>query len=214
MRILIAGFIFVFIGFTSYVQGATINFTGHLSYVEVDLGGAIYSGVTIGTIFTGAIDDKTFEGFITDGVMLTSFNSLIYAGGLEVFNDQELNDSEATSLNSLGYDFQVGDRIDTINIEGDRFIGSDDRRIEIGLSFLFDSSTFSNNDISNYPFNSNDLKASLFFIAEFNNSGEEIYSAVGKLYEVSVAPVPEPTTILLFASGLVGLVGFRRKRHK
>jgi hypothetical protein len=33
-------------------------------------------------------------------------------------------------------------------------------------------------------------------------------------YRVSAAPVPEPTTMLLLGSGLLGLVGFRRKFRK
>lgn len=39
------------------------------------------------------------------------------------------------------------------------------------------------------------------------------YTATGYYVEYAPAPVPVPTTVWLLASGLLGLVGFRRKRN-
>jgi len=39
-------------------------------------------------------------------------------------------------------------------------------------------------------------------------------SPAGFAYSASIAPVPEPSTMLLLGTGLVGLVGFRRKFRK
>jgi len=43
--------------------------------------------------------------------------------------------------------------------------------------------------------------------------GEEIRGTIDT-YSFQTKPVPEPSTILLFGAGLVGLVGFRRKFMK
>lgn len=203
-----------FIGFIPNVHGAPITFSGQLDSVQVDLGGSVYSGVGIGTNFIGSIDDVTFDGFITDGTAMTSFSDLIYAGGLAVSNNEALDTSEANFLIDLGYTtYQEGDEIDLINIEGDAFLTGSGGRIEIGLSFIFDPTTFIDNTLDNYPFDKNDVQIALFFIAEFDSDENEIYSAIGELDEYGIAPVPEPTTLLLFCTGLLGLAGVSRKKR-
>ncbi len=47
------------------------------------------------------------------------------------------------------------------------------------------------------------------FTAPGSDAGHE-YSVAG----IDTAPVPEPSTILLFGAGLAGLIGFRRKQKK
>ena len=42
----------------------------------------------------------------------------------------------------------------------------------------------------------------------------QIYNIVGYAVDTPNAPVPEPSTILLFGAGLVGLVGLRRKNKR
>ena len=78
------------IGACSVSHAAVIEFSGQLDIVFEDAGGAVYSGVPIGTPFTGAIDDVSASGFISDGVSLTSFGCCIAAGGLSVDNDLSL----------------------------------------------------------------------------------------------------------------------------
>jgi len=174
-------FVLLALYFIPHVNGADINFSGQLVSDALDAGGAIYSGAPTGMTFFGSIDDVIFSGFISDGTTLTSFGCCIAAGGLSVGNNDILDASEAQILNAFGWlTIKAGDEVDIINIEGDALTTSGGR-IEIGLSYLFDTSVFSDDSLSNYPFDPKDLELALFFIAEFDIQGTEIFSAVGVL---------------------------------
>lgn len=168
-------------------NSAIINFSGQLDVVLEDLGGAIYSGTPLGTTFTGSIDDVTGNGQISDGSTVTAFTCCIAADGLSVSNDDQLDADTALLLNTLAGStlFTAGDFIDTVNIEGDIDTAAGGR-IEVGLSYILNPSAFSNDLVTNYPFNQSDLILSLFFILEENASGGDIYDVVGAL-DVSAA---------------------------
>ena len=201
------------IGIATYLpaQATVVTFSGQLDVVQIDLGGAVYSGVPIGTNFFGSINDVTANGFISDGSTLTTFGCCIAAGGLGVGNDEALDASEAAFLNSLtGSSFVAGDLIDGINIEGDT-LTSGGGRIEIGLSYVFDSLAFSDDSLGNYPPELSDVLVALFFIAEFDSQEALIYSAVGELDDFAF-DVSEPYTLGLLGAGLLGLAFVRRRR--
>lgn len=189
------------------IQASVINFSGQLDSIQYDEGGAVYSETPLGTHFTGSIDDIAFSGYIDDGITNTPFGCCIAAGGLDILNDIVLSEEDATFLNAVlgSPKFSAGNAIDIVNIEGDTNTSSGGR-IEIGLSYIFDASTFIDDNLSNYPFNAEDVELSLFFIFEEDNSGNDIYSAVGQL-----DPVPVPAAVWLLGSGLVGMIGLRRK---
>lgn len=169
------------IGVHSLAQAGVLNFSGQLDVVDVDTGGAAYSGVVIGSVFSGVIDDMTFAGSITDGTTPTPFGCCIAAGGLSVSNNKILDASEAALLNSLGgTSFDEGDLIDGIDLEGDA-VTSGGGRIEIGLSYVLDPLSFNDVSLDNYPPNAGDILVLLFFIAEFDDQGDEIYSGLGGL---------------------------------
>ena len=170
-------------------RAEVINFSGQLGYITSNTGGAVYSGSSIGPNFIGSIDDATANGSISDGTKVTSFGCCIAAGGLSVSNNSVLNATDTTLLNSLigSSMFSQGDLIDSINIEGD-VTTAGGGRIEIGLSYVFDRATFADASPGNYPFDQNNILVSLYFIAEFDSLGKEIYHAVGKLSSIGSSP--------------------------
>ena len=166
----------------------TINFSGQLDIVVVDDGGAVYSGVPIGSNFFGEIDPVTANGFVWDAAIFTPFGCCIAAGGLSVSNDDILDVDTATLLNFLaGTSFVAGDSIDGINIEGD-VLTAGGGRIEIGLSYILDPLAFDDESLTNYPPNPADILTALFFIAEVDDQGQDIYSALGVLDAIDPFP--------------------------
>ncbi len=187
-RTILAGFIVLFLSITS-ASAASINFSGLLDIIELDTAGGVYAGSPVGTSFTGSIDDISYSGAITDGATATPFGCCIAAGGLNVSNNIKLKAADAAFLNTLlgSSFFSAGDRVDLIDIEGD-VTTAGGGRIEIGLSYVFAKNTFRDNSPDNYPFDPNDVLLSLFFIAEEDSFGEDIYSAVGKLTGSTIPP--------------------------
>ena len=194
------------IGMIGMAQAASVSFNGKLTFVETDTGG-VYSGTPLDTDFWGVIDDENFNGFITNGTTLTNFGCCIAAGGLSIGNDMILVEDDANFLNSVfgGSKYSAGNMVDSVNIEGDASTSSGGR-IEIGLSYILDSNSFSNNDLSNYPFDPANVEGALFFILEEDSTGTDVYSAGGP------SSVPLPASIWLLGSGLIGLVRLKKKK--
>ncbi|MCP4935901.1 MAG: hypothetical protein GY927_17250 [bacterium] len=206
-RALLFGF---FLATTSIgAQAASINFSGQLDFIETDDGG-VYHNAPFGTVFSGVIDDVSFNGSITDGTTLTSFGCCIAAGGLGISNDVVLSGDDANFLNSvLGKSqYSAGELVDGVDIEGDA-VTSNGGRIEVGLSYILDSNSFNNTNPSNYPFDPTDVEVALFFVLEENSSGIDIYSAGGL-----INPIPLPAAAWLFGSalGLLGFTGWKKKK--
>jgi hypothetical protein len=187
---ILLSYAFLFSFSPTNIQASIINFNGDLDYIEFDKGGGIYSGVAIGTEFSGVIDDENANGSISDGTTITSFGCCIAAGGLTVENDVILTEEDASFLNTISgsSQFSNGDKIDAVNIEGDKITLSGGR-VEIGLSYVLDSSAFPNNDLRNYPFNSDKVKLAMFFIFEEDAADQNIFSAGGKIQQ----PISPPT---------------------
>ncbi len=194
--------------FMSSTLAATINFSGTLDIVS-DAGGAIYSAVPLGTTLSGSIDDVTGDVEITDGTTPTTIVCCSTPGVLTVTNDMMLSADDAALFNMfLGVPmFNAGDLVDGIDLEGDAPTATGGR-IEVGLSYLFASDTFSDTGPGNYPFDPTKVLLSLFFIIEENSGGGEIYSSLGQL-----TAVPLPASLWLFGVSIAALVRLSRRRQ-
>lgn len=190
----------------SIAFASTIDFSGELDVVS-DAGGAIYSAVPIGTTFSGSIDDVTGDVEISDGTTTTMFTCCITPGILTVTNNMVLSADDAALFNMLlgSSMFNPGDEVDGIDLEGDGAIATGGR-IEVGLSYVFASDTFSDTGLDNYPFDPADVLLSLFFIIEDDSFGDEIYSGLGRLNSV-----PLPASLWLCAIAFASLVRFAKR---
>jgi len=161
---------------------SVINFSGQSNIVEVDSGSGVFSGVPINTTFFGYIDAVTANGKISDGSTMIPFSCCLAAGGLSISNNSVLSPEKVASLNALAGTnmFNAGELVDIVNIEGDATT-SGGGRVEVGLSYIFAASTFSDTSLSNYPFDPNDVLLDLFFIYEEDVTGGDIYSAMGQI---------------------------------
>lgn len=174
-----------FLGFCSLAQAANITFSGHVIEVLVDQGGAIYSDTEGGELFSGAINDATLEGFISDFTTSVPVNCcLAGANGLSVKNNEVLGADEAALLNSLiGTNHIAGDMIDLVNIEAAAATPGGGLLI-IEHTMVFDAATFTNNSLENYPPDQNDILVSLVFVKELNSQLDTIFEAFGVVDEL------------------------------
>lgn len=189
---------------------APIDFAGQLDFVDLDAGGAVYSGTNLGTAFTGTIDDVTFSGNVSDGTLLTNFTCCIAAGGMEFTDNEPVDAATAARLNSLlgsSGAFAPGHFIDLIDIEGD-VATAGGGRLEAGISYVLDPAAFSGGSAADYPFDPADLYLALFFILEEDSQGEDIFDAMGR-----IDPVPLPATAWLLLTGFVASLATARRRH-
>ncbi len=188
-----------------FVQAAPISFGGPIVLIDVDEVGAIYSGLPVGTQFTGDIDDSTANGSITANGVTTNFGCCDAAGGLEFTNDFVIDGEMADALNLLSgtSTYSAGQIFDFADLEGDAATAGLGR-IEVGLNFLFPSDTYADDSSSNV-LDPSEAEFISFFVFEEDSTGEDIYSVVGP------ATVPIPGAVWLLASSL-GLLAFIRRR--
>ncbi len=192
---------------------ATVTFNGNLDHIAVNSGAAVFSGIALGTAFSGTIDDVTANGRISGGGVTAPFGCCIAAGALSITNDRALPAEDATLLNLLAGAalFSAGEIVDGVDLEGDAATPSGGR-IEVGLSYVFAPSTFANESPSNYPFNPAAARLAHFFVLEQDVAADDIYLGFGR---IATAPIPEPETYALFLAGLAAVaLGIRRVHRK
>ena len=157
-----------------------INFSGQLAVVDTDLGGAVYSGVPIGTNIFGAINRLTSDGFVSDGTTVTSLSCCVNTAhrGVDVDNDFILDAEAVAALTAAGFPgFVAGDIVDLIVIEGDSTAAGG--LVFFGLVYVLDPLAFDDESRDNFPPDPKDILIPLFFLDEEGGPGPDIYSALG-----------------------------------
>lgn len=86
----------------------------------------------------------------------------------------------------------------------------DNNSLLLGSAFATANGTFSASTLFTYNFRA-DSALSTLTIADY--TGNYTYSSDGFLDNASVSAVPEPTSIILFATGLAGLASIRRRKR-
>jgi len=158
-----------------------INFIGPLSVIQVDSGGAVYSGVPIGSLFSLEFDLVTGLSTVSDGTTVTPLTAFFDDGSFfDISNDEILDDAgDVALINSLaGTDFSVGDIVDIIEIAGEA-VTTGGGIMEAGAGYILDPLAFDDESPDNYPPDPDDVILPFFFIAEEDDQGQDIYSAVG-----------------------------------
>jgi len=161
-----------------------IFFSGPIVNVNIDLGGGIYSGVSVGDNFSGAINRLTSDGFISDGTTSTPFSWGEYPdNGVEVSNDLELDAEFAALLTALGGpSFSAGEIVDQIKIQSDSVpLGG---LLFVGLVYVLGPDAFVDESRNNYPPDPNDILIQFFYVDEEavddeGGVGPNIFSAHG-----------------------------------
>ena len=136
---------------------------------------------------------------LANGVIFNNMN-----GHLATLTSEEENNWVWTNLNSIiGY-----------------FIGGTDQDVEGSWEWVTGEAwTYSNwnsGEPNDVPWLLDTGEDGLLFASngKWNDVPITGYALGGYIIEYEPAPVPEPATMLLFGSGLIGLAGFRRKFRK
>jgi len=228
-RLLYAALLAVLSGWAGIASAAVINFSGQLDAVT-DLGGARYSGSTLGQVFSGSFSygveseastdplfpgdydftSPPYGGLLTDGTTATS-GSTTEPVQVTVDDNVVLDQDTAGLLNTLlGTSLSAGNVVDIADIDT-QFVSPTGEQIVFGLSFIsLDPTAWSGVDFANFPPESGNIDQAIFFITEQDASDNLLFEGFGKLDTVAVVPIP--AAVWLFGSGLLVLIRISSKK--
>jgi hypothetical protein len=209
----------------SPINAATINFSGEIGFVEYDSGSSIYSGVSLGDLFTGSF---TYGDSVSDASSVTSvaptathysFTGSPYGGSI---TNETVTAVGVDSIVGVGDNDGIGDDTYLLNnlygitipydtISDPWGVSSSNNTQAFGIElYSLDTSLFSSTDLPTSPPELGDFHLSFFYIEELDELGNSIYLATGKLS--SITAVPESASFWLLGAGLICLLGISLKR--
>ncbi len=209
-----------------FASATSINFTGTLNVIEVDVGSTSYSGLTIGDSFSGNITfgdnsadassiganppvstDYYFTGAPYGGSITNGSITTIGSGSVVGLGDNDGMGDDAFYLNNLygAGATSAGEIADTW------FVDSYNSLQFFGLTlYSLDTSLYSGLTFQALPPLLNESDFAVFYIGELDTFGNTSYLASGILN--SVTSVPVPSAVWLFGSGLIGLFSASKRR--
>jgi len=139
-----------------------------------------------------------------------------------VLSEVELQDSigNVVYYDSVDAEVRVGDSqtvgIDGIGWHGEILIDGNPYRVDAVAVLPVDFVNFYPDFPRPFPFSEDDLveESHLFIVDLGVDNPRVVYQNSDDTFYAGGNPVPEPTTMLLFGAGLVGLAGFGRKKFK
>lgn len=210
---------------TGSAQAETIsfNFSGHWDFVDSRLN----SCFVLGNTFSGAVSYNSVTTPTTLGGSVYIAESLFfYTKG----SDAEMWTGTVTKPKISMFNGIGGSALDQFLVSFDgRDYSTNFTKVNFFDSFqgFFDAGHFSLTDTRNAVFGGIGLPSlytmtsspspftgSLFSLSFVQGGGDGLtaFNASGKIDSITPYPSPEPATVLLFATGLTGLVAYRRRR--
>ncbi len=171
--------------------------------------------------FSGLANGQGSSDYTADGVTATISNPTNYSGGLTTFasdydglgfrlTDDWFYAAGHTDIDTFDISFTKDVTIDQFVIDYAESNGS------VGFSISGSNGTSAFLDISNpgtYSFNSGSIPqflASQNYTFNFTATGDRL-SQIAQLHFTEVSNVPVPAAVWLFASGLIGFLGMRKR---
>lgn len=197
----------VFSASNAHASAMTFNFTGELIRVDTPLSGAF----TTGNKFSGSY---TFDSNATSNqpgpspiaFFTNAISNLSLSVGSEPYTASATN-------GDIGYDFEGGDASYDASVTGSISAASAEGYALTGLTLTWTPDNFPSQmgALSEETLFGPTSDGILIMYFDGSNGPSQIR---GTLDSVTIAHMPIPTTVWLFGSGLLGLIGFAKRKQQ
>jgi hypothetical protein len=175
------------------------------------------TGINVGDIFSGVFTYDTSKDGTEIGSIKTYLNSPLFISA-SINNFNWTNESPASAfIDIYNDDSTYGDFFNYygVNVNSNYSMGNGHILVSLGdtTGSVFTSTSLPTSfDLSEFNAGVGVFDFATYPSLKIHRSGPEgdRYTMIGQI--TSISPVPEPSTLFLLGSGLLGLVGYGRKR--